>query len=311
MEFVIIIALLGWGGYKLFKFNTSAGAEVLRAAIYLEILLKGGTRNDAQRIAGYDMADVDTAVIRRVQQEVRDIHDNKPLQVVAEAYRQGMSSKMPRWYQRSAVMRRRSPSILAAYTAPIAIKEREQGIATATYPEWVKGFAFYFLLEELSDAEIGPFPGAVIPTDNILDLLEANVPERTTRLLAKTLKWHMAFFHPNIPDFKAEAVLEFLQAYLRMTVKEARKKGPVCRALQMQVTTLTGEPMDQTEAEQLVDHLLQDGPGRELVPSMVFGMLLQSESYQHMQAIYGKKYEELAHEMTGFLTDKVANRHGN
>lgn len=124
METLIILGLLGWGGYKLLRLNTAVGGETLRAYIYLESLLQGAPKNEAQALAAHDMLDLDIAVTRQIVTEIRTIHNGKQVPLLAEAYRRGMRSNLPSLFRSLAMLSNRTTSVSVVYTIPLSLKEQ-------------------------------------------------------------------------------------------------------------------------------------------------------------------------------------------
>lgn len=116
MEAVLIIAALAWAGYKLVKFNTAAGAEAVRALIFLEGLKRGETVDRANEVVDIDLLDTDPDKLRQVTETIQTVH-GKQLPLMAEAYRRGMHPKIPKWYYNFASKTPASTSVRREYPA--------------------------------------------------------------------------------------------------------------------------------------------------------------------------------------------------
>ncbi|WP_260691595.1 hypothetical protein [Rhizobium laguerreae] len=104
---IIIIALLAFAGYKLFRHTTRAGKEAVRAYVYLETLKKGVSQHEANILTdallsdiGSDMA---TNAANMAKLEYTTVHRGKQLPMIGYAYRQGLRTTMPVWYRRMAL----------------------------------------------------------------------------------------------------------------------------------------------------------------------------------------------------------------
>lgn len=128
---LFILMLLGWGGYKLFKLNTAAGAEALRAYIYLEMLLEGANEAQAAAIVSKDMIDLDTNVMRHIINEIATVHGGRSNSLIAEAYKHGMPRKMPSWYPWYVSRNGTSYSVEVIYMFPLMEREMHRRHAAA------------------------------------------------------------------------------------------------------------------------------------------------------------------------------------
>lgn len=109
----VIIAVLAFVAFKLWRLAIRAGAEGLRAYIYLESRNKGLSTQDANAVAdavaGNPGSEMTANALRIWNTEKAAIHAGKQLPVIGYAYRQGMHPKMPAWY---AVLVRNAPMTL-------------------------------------------------------------------------------------------------------------------------------------------------------------------------------------------------------
>lgn len=116
---IIIVGLLAFAGYKLFRHTTRAGREAVRAYVYLETLKKGLSPEDANvmtdallRDIGSDMA-INAANMAKL--EYRTVHRGKQLPLIGYAYRQGLLTTMPFWYRGMALAAPQTLGIDVAY----------------------------------------------------------------------------------------------------------------------------------------------------------------------------------------------------
>jgi hypothetical protein len=154
MEAVLIIATLAWAGYKFVKFNTSAGAEAVRAFVYLEGLKRGETAERANVVVDIDLPSIDSDQLRRVTERIQTIH-GKQLPLMSEAYRRGMHPKVPTWYYNFVSKVPASPSVRREYPAKSMEAAPAGEAAKRNFSEFNK--AFIGELKKLSvksDAEI-------------------------------------------------------------------------------------------------------------------------------------------------------------
>lgn len=104
---IIIIGLLAFAGYRFFRHTTRAGTEAVRAYVYLETLKKGVSSHEANILTdallsniGSDMA-INAANMAKL--EYATVHQGKQLPMIGYAYRQGLRTIMPFWYQKMAL----------------------------------------------------------------------------------------------------------------------------------------------------------------------------------------------------------------
>lgn len=119
---IIILALLGFGAYKLYRFVTvRMGLEAVRAYIYLEVLNKGATPEDANLAVMRATLEPNSVLMQNAISmaaiEYREVHGGKQLPVIGYAYRSGLRSTMPFWYRAGALAVPRTLSVDVAYGA--------------------------------------------------------------------------------------------------------------------------------------------------------------------------------------------------
>lgn len=120
MMTVIVLAVLGWAGYKAFRLNTGAGTEAVRAYYFLEALLNGNDQLNANRYAHVSISMGSTEDIQRVNNEIQARHDGKSTPIVAEAYRRGLTPLMPHWYRNLVSKAPVTAAIKSIYQQPLA-----------------------------------------------------------------------------------------------------------------------------------------------------------------------------------------------
>ncbi len=105
MEF-IILGLLAFAGFKFFRHTTRAGAEAVRAYVFLEMLNKGMSSQAANvatdALLEDPAADEALNAVNMAKQAYRELHEGKQLPMIGYAYSQGMTTSMPAWYRNLA-----------------------------------------------------------------------------------------------------------------------------------------------------------------------------------------------------------------
>lgn len=109
----MILGLVGWVGYSLFKGNTKRGAETVRAHVFLGGLLAGASVEDANRVAEYDVVNGPTEVIQSAIAHLNAEYGGKQRAMISDAYGKGMKSHLPLWY-RTLLIRAATPPAAAA-----------------------------------------------------------------------------------------------------------------------------------------------------------------------------------------------------
>ncbi|WP_153515156.1 hypothetical protein [Agrobacterium sp. ICMP 6402] len=292
MFLILILGALAWGAYQFFKYNTNSGAETLRAYIYLEALLRGDGRETAQSLVSGNMIDLDTEVMQHIVNEIRIVHAGRQLPLVAEAYRQGMSSRMPGWYRWSASQCDPTISVFAVYTSPLTMKEKE--------PDWVQSFVTYFVLGELKGEPEGEIPGTVLMPDNLVTLLEGDFPDYYKFSIPASLRNYMAFAFPATTQFRSDFLHTEIRDYLTKTLRLLGQPGTMRQMLQKQHTQISGSPMTETELDELTAGMKQRQAEGVDVVQMMYGMGLLSITEDEFRARHDKSYEQFEAEMVAF-----------
>ncbi|WP_337182200.1 hypothetical protein [Shinella sp.] len=140
MEFIIILAVLAWAAYKLFKLNTAMGAETVRAFLYLEALLEDYTTQQASALSARDLLGMDTSVLQGIMNEIQRVH-GKQMPLIAEAYRRGMQPMLPTWYRGIVTNAPALASVEIVYSAPLTMKDRQTHNRTTQPVEALKARA--------------------------------------------------------------------------------------------------------------------------------------------------------------------------
>lgn len=99
MEILLVLITLGVAAYYFFKGNVGRGIEAVRASIFLRGIQAGTTVAEANSASNVDIENGPTAVIQNAMGHLRTEYGGKQLRMIAEAYRLGMQSKQPLWYQ--------------------------------------------------------------------------------------------------------------------------------------------------------------------------------------------------------------------
>jgi len=116
---IIVIGLLAFAGYKLFRHTTKAGRETVRAYVYLEGLKASGSQDGANQDADTIMRDLASDQLRNValmaKHQLQAVHGGKQLPIIGYAYRRGMKTAMPAWYRNMAMSTPQTTALDAAY----------------------------------------------------------------------------------------------------------------------------------------------------------------------------------------------------
>lgn len=116
---IIVISLLAFAGYLLFRHTNRTGREAVRAYVYLETLKKGIAPNEANIVTDAWLRDAtsDLAIlaVKMAKRDYATIHHGKQLPVIGYAYRQGMRTIMPAWYQNMALSQPETLGIEVSY----------------------------------------------------------------------------------------------------------------------------------------------------------------------------------------------------
>src|SRR5690606_34230959 len=93
----------------------------VRAYIYLEVLNKGATPEDANLAVVRATLEPNSVLMQNAISmaaiEYREVHGGKQLPVIGHAYRSGLRSTMPFWYRAGVLAAPRTLSVDVAYGA--------------------------------------------------------------------------------------------------------------------------------------------------------------------------------------------------
>ncbi|WP_448034233.1 hypothetical protein [Bradyrhizobium liaoningense] len=89
MGTIAVIALACAAIYFFFKHNTERGRNTVRAYLYLRAMAGGASTDEANQIAGANVVNVPTEVIRAAQDHVRIAYDGRQLAMIADARARG------------------------------------------------------------------------------------------------------------------------------------------------------------------------------------------------------------------------------
>ncbi|WP_128089494.1 hypothetical protein [Bradyrhizobium viridifuturi] len=96
MGTIAIIALACVAIYLFFKHNAERGKNTVRAYLYLRAIAGGASTDEANQIAGTDVINVQTEVIRAAHDHVRTAYDGRQLAMIADAKRHGFAQRSQR-----------------------------------------------------------------------------------------------------------------------------------------------------------------------------------------------------------------------
>ncbi|MFG1332923.1 hypothetical protein V5F41_16950 [Xanthobacter autotrophicus] len=302
MEVLLALGLLGWGVYRFFKLNTDIGTETLRAYVYLELLLKNAPPQKAQELAGRDMSELNSAFIKHVQHEVRYVHGGKHWALIAEAYRHGMVSKLPRWHSDLILKKGTSYSVEIAYTMHLIAKEgRRNAPPKEPSCEWTRPFLLYYLINESHPFCVGPNEIA----ENILALLHGQITQELQLSLSASLRYYLAFAYPHVERYDIRPVIEDAHAFLRDTIRTLNTPSEQRSFIQKMAVLDMGSPMSPDELESVLEKLQTHSPGRrETAATMLTNMMFQSFIAEQFQEVHGKTYTDFLGEIVVFWKER-------
>lgn len=141
---LIILALVAFAGYKLFRLRRRSIGEAVRAHIYLERIIRGKSVDDANAFVDAVLHDVRSDIaqfsIRMAQVAYDKVHNGNTLAVVGYAYREGLRPAMPFWYGIGAQMAPVTRAIENTYgrsrpntgkaSIQLAIKNEQSGLVS-------------------------------------------------------------------------------------------------------------------------------------------------------------------------------------
>jgi hypothetical protein len=104
MELLLVVAVLGVGAYQFFKLNTARGVETVRSYVFLDGVLSGHPVSEANAVAAYDVASGPTDIIQNAMVRVSRDYGGEQLSMIADAYKEGMTPRLPFWYRTLAAI---------------------------------------------------------------------------------------------------------------------------------------------------------------------------------------------------------------
>jgi len=300
MEFLIFLALAGWGGFKLFKLSTAMGGETLRAYVFLEALLNDAPLHIAQTMAARDMADLPTELILHIKREIGSVHGGKQTPLIAEAYKWGMMSKVPSWYRSLIELKGTSLSVKLTYTMPLMAKDRVHDDNSEPPVEWARSFIVYFVLHALKTGPQGILPGSVRMPEELLYIMEGNVPDKQKLALSASLRLYMDFTHPGTNDYRAEILPNEIKKYISYNFRFLNLPGIGREIIKKWHTQFTGNTMSDKELNQFTTEMKRrEAEGVDVV-ELMYGMGLMTLAEKDFQSMHGKTYEQFEPEIVAF-----------
>ncbi|THF50652.1 hypothetical protein [Allorhizobium terrae] len=169
---IIIIGLLAFAGYRFFRHTSRTGKEAVRAYVYLETLKKGLPPEDANVMTEVLLSDVgkDLAInaMNMAKLEYATVHRGKQLPMIGYAYRQGMQTTMPFWYQKMALAAPETLGIEVAYGRISTITTDEDPQADEDMRKDERYVDFY----ETYANEVHRISGKSVSDPRVTDLME-------------------------------------------------------------------------------------------------------------------------------------------
>ncbi len=141
---IIILALLGFGAYKLYKFGKfRLGLEFVRAYMFLEMWSEGATPDDANFLIYRAIFDPDQTIIRNASimaaVQCREVHGGRMLPLIRYAHRNGLRNELPFLFRDIASAVPIQASVVSTYS-----KQRVNRATTRTKDdEYVKACTNY------------------------------------------------------------------------------------------------------------------------------------------------------------------------
>lgn len=302
MEFLVFLALAGWGGFKLFKLSSAMGGEALRAYIFLESLLNDVSLRTAQEMASRDMADLPTEIIQRIRQEIASVHGGKQTPLIVEAYNWGMTSKIPSWYRSMIELKGTSLSVELTYTMPLRLKDKAQKDSSTVSAEWVRPFVTYTILNQLRQASQWPNAAGRM-TENLIGLAHGAVTLDLQTELPVSLRLYMAFAYPHVTRFGLGSVVKDAQSFLTEMLQFLSTDAALEEYLQTTSVADNGRPMTFPELKEAVIDLKKRMPKIEDTQNMLRDTMLQMKVEEIFEKLHGRPFSVFLKEMLNFEQD--------
>ncbi|MCD2183591.1 hypothetical protein [Rhizobium sp. GN54] len=147
---LIVLALIGWGLYTFFKFNTKRGAETVRAHVFLGRIEAGEHAETANNAARLDVLNAPTSLILEAKARIAEQFDGKQGPMIAKSYGLGMTPQISPWLR-----------TLAGLATPGSLSHNEVVNGIDEKPEWVTGFISYYVASELTYSPHNSMPQTV------------------------------------------------------------------------------------------------------------------------------------------------------
>lgn len=280
---IIVIGLLGWAAYQFYKYSAASSAEVTRAYLFLNALLRGEDDEKARSIASVDVQNLEAGLLQRISDEIHAVHEGRQLPLVAEAYRRGMPSRMPTWYQRSVSLCDRTDSVFAVYGAPLALKEKQ--------PRWVRSFVIYFVLDRLKAQPQGSVPGSTLIPEDFIELLEGTVSDSLALSITASLKPYMDFAFPDTTGYQSGYLAAEIRSYLADAMHRIMEPGVIRQAVQKSYHKLAGADMVESELDDFMRILeTRQAEGSEVI-RLVHGLAMTALTEDEFQSRHGMSFE--------------------
>jgi hypothetical protein len=103
METLLILILLGGGGYLFLTSRAARNAETIRAHLFLAGRFAGDTVEMCNWTANVDIvnapSELTTPVIRDAREHLAHDYDGQQLPMIKDAYGKGLVPRLPHWYR--------------------------------------------------------------------------------------------------------------------------------------------------------------------------------------------------------------------
>jgi hypothetical protein len=195
---IIIVGLLAFAGYKFFRHNTRAGSEAIRAYAYLEALKISGSPRDANRDADTIMRDIHSDEMRCIalvaKHHLRATHGGKQLPFIGYAYRRGMETSMPTWYQKLALSAPETGSLNTTYGGSSSPIQNAPASQAVQQPTDYNGYSVFY--RSFAD-EVHRLSGKHGEDLNIIDFMEDGPLRQAYRDAVDPLVLAASFCHEH------------------------------------------------------------------------------------------------------------------
>jgi hypothetical protein len=183
---IIILALLGFGTFKLYQFfKFRLGLEFVRAYMFLELCGEGTTPEDANSLISRVVFDPDTTVIRNASilaaVQCREVHGGRMLPLIRYAYRVGLRNELPFFFRDIASIAPMQASVISTYsknpasTATTRIKDDVYVKACTSYDEYYDEFLKILKTHFIERANVEDYIN-VLPDTRIRSGYEKGLP---------------------------------------------------------------------------------------------------------------------------------------